>query len=107
MRGFALDRFYGTNILIASLEYRYRFHPNFVGLLFFDEGQIFDRTSDLSLLNWRRNYGLGFRMLSARGTFMRVEFGWSDDEGSRIHISFGDRERRPLGGPIRYGTYRR
>lgn len=106
LRGFALDRFYGRNIMLMALEYRYRLHPNIQALLFFDEGQIFNRTSELSWLNWHRNYGLGFKLLAGASTYVRVEYGRSK-EGFQFHLSFGDRERRPLGGPIRYGTYRR
>jgi hypothetical protein len=107
LRGFALDRFYGRNLALLSLEYRYRIHPFVQVIPFFDEGQIFDRTADLSWLNWHRNYGLGFRFRSAAGaTFLRVEYGRSS-EGSEIHIVFGDRERPPLLGPLRYGAYKR
>jgi hypothetical protein len=107
LRGFALDRFYGRNLALLSLEYRYRIHPFVQVIPFFDEGQIFDRSEDLSWLNWHRNYGLGFRFRSAGGaTFMRVEYGRSS-EGSEIHSVFGDRERPPLRGPFRYGAYKR
>ncbi|MBI3664627.1 MAG: BamA/TamA family outer membrane protein [Acidobacteria bacterium] len=106
LRGFALDRFYGRNLALLSLEYRYRIHPNIQTIPFFDEGQIFDRTSDLSWINWHRNYGLGLRFRSVRGTFLRVEYGHSE-EGFLLHILFGDRERPPLRGPIRYGAYKR
>lgn len=106
LRGFALDRFYGRNLALLSLEYRYRVHPNIQAVPFFDEGQIFNRTGDLSWLNWHRNYGFGFRFRQAAGTFLRVEYGRSN-EGFQLHITFGDRERPPLRGPIRYGAYKR
>ena len=106
LRGYALDRFYGMNLMLLSLEYRYRIHPNIQIIPFFDEGQIFDRTSDLSWLNWHRNYGIGLRLRSATGTVARIEYGRSE-EGFQMHITFGDRERPPLRGPIRYGAYKR
>jgi len=106
LRGFALDRFYGQNLMLLSLEYRYRIHPNIQAIPFFDEGQIFDRTSDLTWLHWHRNYGIGFRFRSATGTALKIEYGRSR-EGFQIHITFGDRERPPLRGPIRYGAYKR
>ncbi len=106
LRGFSLDRFYGKSILLFTLEYRYKLHPNYQMFAFFDEGQLFDRTADLSWLNWQRNYGFGFKWHSSRGTLFRIDFGWSD-EGFQYHINWGDRLPRPLGGPIRYGTYRR
>jgi hypothetical protein len=106
LRGFNLDRFYGKSILLFGLEYRYKLHPSFQTFIFFDEGQLFDKTSELAWLNWQRNYGFGFKWHSSRGTYFRIDLGWSG-EGFEYHINWGDRARRPLGGPIRYGTYRR
>jgi len=106
LRGFALDRFYGKNLMLLSLEYRYGIHPNIQAIPFFDEGQIFDRTSDLRWLNWHRNYGIGFRFRSTTGTALKIEYGRSM-EGFQIHVTFGERERPPLRGPIRYGAYKR
>jgi hypothetical protein len=108
LRGFRLDRFYGTNLFLLSLEYRYRLHPNIQAIPFFDEGQIFDQTADLSWLNWHRNYGLAFRYRAgaANKTVVRLEFGRSS-EGFQLHVSFGDRLQPPLSGPIRWGAYKR
>jgi outer membrane translocation and assembly module TamA len=108
LRGFRLDRFTGANLFLLSLEYRYRLHPNIQAIPFFDEGQIFDRTADLSWLNWHRNYGLGFRYRAgaAKGTVVRLEFGRSS-EGFQFHLSFGDRSQPPLSGPIHWGAYKR
>jgi hypothetical protein len=106
LRGYNLDRFYGQNVFLVTLEYRYKIHPDFQALIFFDEGQVFGRTTDLSWLNWQRNYGFGFKVMSSRSTIMRMDFGWNSD-GYTYHISWGDRMPRTLGGAIRYGTYRR
>jgi hypothetical protein len=106
LRGYPLDRFYGRSLALLTLEYRVRVHPNIQFYPFFDEGQIFDRTSDLSWLNWHRNYGIGLRFRSATGTILRLEAGWGG-EGTQFHIVFGDRELPPLLGPIRYGGYKR
>jgi outer membrane protein assembly factor BamA len=106
LRGFALDRFYGKNLMLMSLEYRYRVHPNVQAGIFHDAGQIFDRTGELTWFNWHRNYGLSFRFHSNYRTVMRMEFGHSR-EGFVMHLSFGERAPQPLGGAIRYGTYRR
>ncbi len=106
LRGFGVDRFSGTNLLLLSLEYRYRLHPNVEAVPFFDEGQIFDRTDDLTWLNWHRNYGFGFRYHTETGTVVRIELGHSS-EGLQFHILFGDRQRPPLRGPTRYGAYKR
>jgi hypothetical protein len=105
LRGFRLDRFYGANLFLLSLEYRYRIHPNVQAYPFFDEGQVFDRTEDLSWLDWHRNYGFGFRYHTETGTVLRIEVGHSC-EGLQFHLIFGDRRRPPLRGPIRYGGYK-
>jgi outer membrane protein assembly factor BamA len=106
LRGFALDRYYGRNLLFATLEYRYALTPNLQSFIFFDEGQIFDQTSDLRLLNWHRNYGLGVKFISTSKTVLGLELGYGED-GINFHLTFGDRVPKPLGGPIRHGTYRR
>jgi hypothetical protein len=106
LRGFALDRYYGRNLMYANIEYRFRLNPNIQSFIFFDEGQIFNQTSDLSWLNWHRNYGLGFKLKSATGTVMGIEVGYGED-GWNWHLTWGDRSPKILGGPVRYGTYRR
>ena len=98
--------FLGQNIFLVTLEYRYKIHPDFQALIFFDEGQVFGRTTDRSWLNWQRNYGFGFKVMSSPSTIVRMDFGWNSD-GYTYHISWGDRMPRTLGGAIRYGTYRR
>jgi hypothetical protein len=106
MRGYAVDRFYGKNLMLMSLDYRYRLHPNFEASIFHDAGQIFDRAGELAWFNWHRNYGLSLRFHSNYRTILRLEYGWSN-EGSMFHLTFGDRTPQPMGGPVRYGTYRR
>jgi hypothetical protein len=96
----------GRSVAFLTLEYRYRLHPNIQAVPFFDEGQIFDRTADLEWTNWHRNYGFGFRFRLAGKTLLRIEYGRSS-EGGQFHLIFGDRERPPLRGPIRYGAYKR
>jgi outer membrane protein assembly factor BamA len=106
LRGYALDRFYGNNLMLMSLEYRYRLHPNFETSIFHDAGQIFDRAGELTWFNWHRNYGMSFRFHSNYRTIVRLELGHSR-EGFMFHLNFGDRAPQPLGGTVRYGTYRR
>lgn len=106
LRGYPLDRFYGRNIALLTLEYRIGVHPNIQFYPLFDEGQIFNDTSELSWLNWHRTYGFGFRFRSALATFLRLEFGWGG-EGTQVHVVFGDRDQPPVRGPVRYGAYKR
>jgi outer membrane protein assembly factor BamA len=105
LRGFQLDRFYGRNMIAATLEYRVAIHPNMEFQIFFDEGQIFQHTEDLKFLDWHRNYGVGLRFRNRTGTQFRIEFA-SSAERFTIHVSFGGRPPRPLIGPVRYPNYR-
>jgi hemolysin activation/secretion protein len=106
LRGFALDRYSGRNLLFATIEYRFALTPNLQAFIFLDEGQIFDHTSELGFTNWHRNYGLGIKFKSVKATVLGLEVGYGE-EGVNFHITFGDRVSAPLGGPIRYGRYRR
>jgi hypothetical protein len=105
LRGFPLDRFYGRNMVVATVEYRWAIHPGIEFQFFFDEGQVFNRTSDLSFWDWHRNYGIGFRLRNATGTQLRFEIA-TGENAFAVHIIFGDRPPRPLGGPIRYPNFR-
>jgi hypothetical protein len=106
LRGFPLDRFYGRNMILASLEYRYKIHPNVEIEIFYDSGQIYERTEDLKFFDWQRNYGFGFRLRNATGTQFRFSIATSN-EGVSVAFAFGDRPIRPLGnGPVRYPLYR-
>jgi hypothetical protein len=106
LRGFPLDRFYGRNRILTTIEYRFLIHPNMEVQIFHDSGQIYERTRDLSFFDWQRNFGLGFRLRNATGTQFRFEFATSS-EGISVHFTFGDRPIRPLGsGPVRYPLYR-
>ena len=92
--------------MLLSLEYRYRLHPSFEASIFHDAGQIFDRRSELTWFNWHRNYGVSFRIHNHFRTVLRFEYGFSQ-EGQMFHVSFGDSAPQPIGGAVRYGTYRR
>jgi OOP family OmpA-OmpF porin len=54
----------------------------------------------LSESNTDMTYGVGLRLRSARGPFLRIELGWGG-EGTQVHVVFGDREQPPLRGPVR------
>jgi hypothetical protein len=106
LRGFPLDRFYGRNMIMTTIEYRWLLHPGIEAQIFHDSGQIFQHTSDITLFNWQRNYGFGIRFRNATGTQLRLEFATSA-EGFTWHITFGARPVPTLGGgPVRYPLYR-
>ena len=106
LRGFPLDRFYGRNMILTTIEYRFLIHPNMEVEIFHDSGQIYEHTHNLSFFDWQRNYGVGFRLRNATGTQFRFELA-SSSEGVSVHFTFGDRPFRALGsGPVRYPLYR-
>jgi hypothetical protein len=106
LRGFPLDRFYGRNMILTTIEYRWLLHPRIEAELFHDSGQIFEHTHDLEFFDWHRNYGFGLRFRNATGTQFRFEFATSN-EGISVHFTFGDRPLRAVGsGPVRYPLYR-
>lgn len=106
LRGFPLDRFYGRNMILNTLEYRWLLHPRIEFLISHDSGQIFDHTKNLKFLDWHRQFGFGFRFRNATGTQFRFEVARSS-EGVSVHITFGDRPLPALGaGPVRNPLYR-
>ena len=106
LHGFPLDRFYGRNMILTSLEYRWLLNPNIEAAIFHVSGQIYDHTQDLKFFDWHRNYGFGTRLRNATGTQFRLEVATGDD-GFSVHITFGDRPVRAFGaGPARYPLYR-
>jgi len=86
LRGFSSDRFRDTGSLLLTLEYRYPVWAFADVVLFVDEGQVFDRYSDIAINDFHTSYGFGFHMLSAKSFAFRAEFAFSR-ETSRVILS--------------------
>lgn len=86
LRGFSSHRFRNTGTLLLTAEYRYPVWDFLDMTLFIDEGQPFNRYSDLQLSDFETSYGFGLHLLSAKGLAFRSEFAFSN-EGSRWIIS--------------------
>ncbi|MFN7930351.1 MAG: BamA/TamA family outer membrane protein [Blastocatellia bacterium] len=88
LRGFRPLRYYGSNALAASLEYRFTLVPR-VGLVAFtDAGQVFEKRAELSAQNMRATYGGGIAFKSKNTTLVRLLVGKSA-ESTRVIIGFG------------------
>lgn len=85
LRGFSTNRFRDTGSLLFTLEYRYPIWDFSDVVLFVDEGQVFNRYSDISIPNFHTSYGFGFHLISAKGFAFRSEFAFSR-ETSRFII---------------------
>lgn len=86
LRGFATNRFQDTGSLLLTLEYRYPMW-NFADIvLFVDEGQVFNRYSDITFKGFHTNYGAGVHFLSAKGFAFRGEYAVSS-ESSRLILA--------------------
>ncbi len=88
LRGFSSLRFYGLGSLGLSVEYRWplwvvrgRRDMGIDAYLFSDSGQVFDRTAEISLENFKWTGGGGLRLVNAaEGLDARFELGFGDED---------------------------
>jgi hypothetical protein len=88
LRGFRPLRYYGSNALAASLEYRFELIPGIGALVFTDAGQVYEQRAQLSAQNMRATYGGGIEFKSKKSTMFRILVG-NSTEGMRVIIGFG------------------
>jgi hypothetical protein len=88
LRGFRPLRYYGSNALAASLEYRFELIPGIGALVFTDAGQVYEQRAQLSAQNMRATYGGGIEFKSKKSTMFRILVG-NSAEGMRVIIGFG------------------
>lgn len=76
----------GRNLITQSIEYDYRFKPNWAVAAFFDQGNAFNH-SDAKMM---RSAGIGLRWISPIGP-VRVDVARALDgeEGWKLHLSMG------------------
>ena len=112
LRGFGLDQAspkiptgipVGGNVLtLVNAELRFPVVGKLGAVIFSDNGNVYRRLSDIELLNWRYNLGVGIRYGTPLGP-IRVDWGFNldrrltPDEGrlvleplGRIHVSLGN-----------------
>jgi hypothetical protein len=88
LRGFSSLRFYGMGSLGFTAEYRWpiwvargRNDTGIDAYIFTDIGQVFDKTSEISIENIRGTGGLGLRLINSdRGFSARFELGLSEEQ---------------------------
>jgi outer membrane protein assembly factor BamA len=86
LRGFPSNRFRDLGTALLTAEYRYPIWDFLDMIIFTDQGQSFNKFSDIALKDFRSSYGFGFHLLSQQGLAFRSEFAFSN-EGGRFIIS--------------------
>ncbi len=76
----------GSNLLVNSIEYDYRFLPSWAGAVFYDQGNAFNGSE----FDFKRSAGVGVRWLSPIGP-VRIDVAKALDEphGWGLHLSMG------------------
>lgn len=88
LRGFDPQRFYGRNLLMSSLEYRFDLTRQFGTFLFTDVGQVFNSRQQLTRNNIQGTFGGGFEIKSENAVFARV-FAARTSEATRLMVRLG------------------
>lgn len=98
IRGYNEDRFWGTNLLFGSLEYRLptdRYTDNaLTTVLFIDYGAAWGgypavgNFSQRDVFRPSLGYGFGVRVRTPLGP-IRLDFGYAGDGGNRLHFGIG------------------
>jgi len=94
---FTLEKVGGEKMMIYNVEYRIPLtkDKSFIGLLFFDTGNVWRASEDYSFTDMRKSIGFGVRWYSPMGP-IRIEWGYKLDKKpyearSKLHFSMGTR----------------
>lgn len=95
LRGYRDDRFWGSNMMLGSMELRQPFARHFKGVLFMDVGEAWGGNySNVTLSGFKQSgflphvgAGVGLRIGTPFGP-VRIDYGIGD-EGGRTHFSIG------------------
>lgn len=80
LRGFDQNRFRGRGLLLFNLEYRYPIWDTWDGVLFVDQGQVYDDLGDIALDEFHTTFGAGIRVMTRTGFLLRFEVGRSSEQ---------------------------
>lgn len=88
LRGFVTDRFRDRHMLALQAEYGWDLWPFLGAVLFYEAGTVEHEWRDLNLNNLKTDYGIGFRLGSARTIALRTDVALGSGEGTRIAMRF-------------------
>ncbi|MEJ2108986.1 MAG: hypothetical protein P8Z37_03550 [Acidobacteriota bacterium] len=89
LRGFRSFRFYGDNLLLANVEYRWETFSGLDSALFLDIGKVFSDHGQWNFKNMESSAGFGFRFNIRNSVFLRIDTGFSR-EGAQVWLKFSD-----------------
>ncbi len=89
LRGFARQRFYDQNMMIATVEHRWHVFTGLHAALFFEAGKVTNKASQLNFHNLEYTGGIGFRFTVRDTVIIRVDNAVSR-EGYRIMWTFSN-----------------
>lgn len=84
LRGFVTDRFRDLNVLALQAEYAWDIWPFLNAVAFYETGAVAPRWQELALNTFRRDYGVGVRLGSARTVALRTDVAMGSGEGTRL-----------------------
>ncbi|MBI3312726.1 MAG: BamA/TamA family outer membrane protein [Candidatus Omnitrophica bacterium] len=89
LRGYDFNRFFDSSAVLFNLEYRYTIweHKEFKmdTVIFWDEGQVFNKFGKFKFRDFRESYGGGVRVSLAHVTLLSVEIAHAD-EGTNLYV---------------------
>jgi outer membrane protein insertion porin family len=92
-----LEKIGGEKMMIYNVEYRIPLSrdKSFIGLVFFDTGNVWRSSENFSFTDMRRSIGFGIRWYSPMGP-IRIEWGFALNKkpyetGSKLHFSMGSK----------------
>ena len=88
LRGFATDRFRDRSLVWAQAEYGWDLWPFLGTVLFYEAGAVASEPAALGFKDLKRDYGIGFRIGSARTIAVRTDVAFGSGEGTRIAMRF-------------------
>jgi len=77
LRGYEQDRFRNLGSLLLTLEYRYPIWDTWDAVVFTDQGQVFNKFSDINFGRFNGAVGTGLRFMTASDFLFRVEIAFS------------------------------
>ncbi len=88
LRGVRQFRFRDRSMLLVQAEYRFEILTAMDGAIFYDTGQVAPNRSALSLRDFEHDYGVGLRIGTDFGVFIRLDVAFGSSEGTKTWLRF-------------------
>jgi hypothetical protein len=88
LRGFVTDRFRDRHMLALQAEYGWDLWPFLGAVVFYEAGTVEHEWRNFSVRGLKSDYGLGFRLGSARTIALRTDVALGSGEGTRLAMRF-------------------